>query len=148
MVLGVIVLGLTPEWMVASGDDSQHSAYEKYGVILSPALFLSCFQSYVFTASPSWLLHYLTWGTWVKSLKCLKNISSKTNLDWEHSHHSWNMGEGGGRPVQLQMVENTEGRMTLLVKVSCYISRTISLSCCLRWYRWQCWYNFPASYKA
>lgn len=62
IVLVLIVLGLTPEWIVASEDNSQLSAYEKGGTEFTSApLSLSSFQPHVFTASLHWLLCCLTW---------------------------------------------------------------------------------------
>lgn len=47
MVLGLIVLGVTPEWMVSPKDDSQLSAYEKEGGDSGLHLFLSPASSHM-----------------------------------------------------------------------------------------------------
>lgn len=53
MVLGLIVFSLTPEWMVASRDDSQLSAYEKEGGDSGLHLFLSPASSHMCLLLPS-----------------------------------------------------------------------------------------------
>lgn len=53
MVLELIVLGLTPEWIVASGNDIQLSAYEKEGGDSGLHLFPSPASSHMCLLLPS-----------------------------------------------------------------------------------------------
>ena len=53
MVLELVGLGLTPEWMVASGNDSQLSVYEKEGGDSGLHLFPSPASSHMCLVLPS-----------------------------------------------------------------------------------------------